>query len=197
MRLSKRYPVPSELTLLFEFVNSLDMRRFVERGAPHATGDGLATVSQFEDWLRARDLLDAGATVKKADHRKALDLRDALRSFLQLETADRACDAAVAARLNASSAKFPVIVRASGTGKLVLQPAPRPGSSGLGRVLAELHLLSETDRLDRLKMCASEECRWVFYDRSKPGSRRWCSSALCGNRQKTRAYRQRRRESGL
>jgi hypothetical protein len=34
-------------------------------------------------------------------------------------------------------------------------------------------------RLDRLKMCASEECRWVFYDRSKPGTGRRCASALC------------------
>ena len=36
----------------------------------------------------------------------------------------------------------------------------------------------------------------MFYDRSKPTTRRWCSSLLCGNRQKTRAYRARQREQG-
>jgi CGNR zinc finger len=52
-----------------------------------------------------------------------------------------------------------------------------------------LHRLAQGDRLDRLKMCASDACRWIFYDRSKPGNRRWCSSVLCGNREKTRSYR--------
>ncbi|WP_419723185.1 CGNR zinc finger domain-containing protein [Sphingobium aromaticiconvertens] len=39
---------------------------------------------------------------------------------------------------------------------------------------------------------ADPGCRWIFLDRSKPGSRRWCSSTGCGNRQKTRASRARR-----
>ena len=50
--------------------------------------------------------------------------------------------------------------------------------------------------LDRLKMCAAEECRRVFYDRSKPATRRWCMSTLCGNRIKTRTYRARHRGEG-
>jgi len=63
----------------------------------------------------------------------------------------------------------------------------------LGRVLAELNRLAETAQLDRLKMCDSPECHWVFFDRSKPAHRRWCSSERCGNRQKVRAYRARHR----
>jgi hypothetical protein len=49
--------------------------------------------------------------------------------------------------------------------------------------------LAETDRLARLKICASDECHWTFFDRSKPANRHSCSSSRCGNRQKTRAYR--------
>jgi predicted RNA-binding Zn ribbon-like protein len=45
-------------------------------------------------------------------------------------------------------------------------------------------------------MCASDECQRVFFDRSKPASRRWCQSTLCGNRNKTRAYRERQRQDG-
>lgn len=193
VRPSEKYPVPSALALLFDFVNSLDVRRFVVRSARHATGDELATVSQLEDWLRDRGLLDADARLDREDYRNALDLREALRSFLQLEPAARAGDSAIAARLDAATVPFPLVLQRAEAGKLTLRPTPG-SSSGLGRVLAELHHLSETDRLDRMKMCASDECRWIFYDRSKPGSRRWCSSALCGNRQKTRAYRQRKRE---
>ena len=38
--------------------------------------------------------------------------------------------------------------------------------------------------------------QWIFLDRSKPGNRRWCSSLICGNRQKTRDYRKRSRAPG-
>jgi CGNR zinc finger len=96
------------------------------------------------------------------------------------------------AGLDAATANFPMILKVSGSGIVQLRPAP--GAGGLGRVLAELLLLSQTGRLDRLRMCASDECKWMFFDRSKPGNRRWCSSALCGNRQKTRAYRERQHE---
>src|SRR5665647_1702578 len=47
-----------------------------------------------------------------------------------------------------------------------------------------------------LMLCAAEECRRVFFDRSKPATRRWCMSTLCGNRMKTRAYRERHRDAG-
>jgi predicted RNA-binding Zn ribbon-like protein len=84
-----------------------------------------------------------------------------------------------------------LIVAVANNGVVTLQPAPR--TSGLGRVIAELFALAEIGHLNRLKMCDSDECRWVFYDRSKPSNRRWCSTVLCGNRHKTRACRDRRR----
>jgi predicted RNA-binding Zn ribbon-like protein len=64
-------------------------------------------------------------------------------------------------------------------------------------VLAEFLALSASGRLGRLKMCSSKECNWIFFDRSKPGNRRWCSSLLCGNRQKTRDYRKRQKAARL
>jgi predicted RNA-binding Zn ribbon-like protein len=63
-------------------------------------------------------------------------------------------------------------------------------------VVAELMAGSITGTLDRLKTCAAEECRRVFFDRSKPATRRWCMSTLCGNRIKTRSYRERHRSAG-
>ena len=44
----------------------------------------------------------------------------------------------------------------------------------------------------RLKSCPGEACGWIFYDRSRSGSGRWCDMTVCGNRTKTRAYRARR-----
>lgn len=45
----------------------------------------------------------------------------------------------------------------------------------------------------RLKRCAGHDCAWLFYDRSKNASRRWCLMADCGTTDKVRRFRQRQR----
>jgi predicted RNA-binding Zn ribbon-like protein len=52
------------------------------------------------------------------------------------------------------------------------------------------HYLAEHD-LDRLGVCASETCRWLFVDRSPGGRRRWCDMSTCGNRAKVARHRAR------
>jgi len=45
----------------------------------------------------------------------------------------------------------------------------------------------------RLRACANEECRLFLLDRSKPGTARWCSMKICGNRLKARRHYERAR----
>jgi predicted RNA-binding Zn ribbon-like protein len=47
----------------------------------------------------------------------------------------------------------------------------------------------------RLRPCANEECQLFLIDRSKAGTARWCSMAICGNRMKARRHYQRTRNS--
>jgi predicted RNA-binding Zn ribbon-like protein len=47
--------------------------------------------------------------------------------------------------------------------------------------------LLRSDELGRLKRCPPQDCRWLFIDRTKNRSRRWCEMATCGNRAKTRS----------
>jgi predicted RNA-binding Zn ribbon-like protein len=193
MRLSERYAVPLELALLYDFVNTLDQRRYIENGVALSGGDELATPRDLEHWMRQRGLMRRGENVRDCDHRAALELREAIRAFLQTAPEGRERDRQAARQLAHASTRFPLMLAVSHDGAVVLEPAP--DSSALGRVLAQMLGLAETGRLARLKTCASEECRWVFFDRSKPANRHWCSSARCGNRQKTRAYRRRLREA--
>jgi predicted RNA-binding Zn ribbon-like protein len=193
MMLSDKFAVPCDIALLYDFVNSLDLRRYVEQGTAHIASDELATPEQLDAWLRMRNLSDRGARPAADDHQDALALRATLRSFLELTPSDRATDAVAAARLNAAAANFPLFVTVLQGGGVALRPSRLSACRGLGGVLAEFQRLAETERLGRVKACASDECGWIFYDRSKPGNRRWCSSTLCGNRQKTRSYRDRRR----
>jgi predicted RNA-binding Zn ribbon-like protein len=46
-------------------------------------------------------------------------------------------------------------------------------------------------RSDRVRICANDTCRWVFYDESRAGRRRWCDMATCGNRAKAARHRAR------
>jgi predicted RNA-binding Zn ribbon-like protein len=192
MRLAKKFHVPSELALLYEFVNSLDLRHYTELGRQHQPKDELGAAALLEAWMRERGLLDVRAHVSSRAYRTALGLRAALREYLQVAPEDRSTHAQTVAQLNECSSGLPLVVAVSPSGEVALDPTP--GGSGLARVLGEFHLLAVTGRLERLKTCSSEECRWVFFDRSKPGNRRWCSSARCGNRHKTRSYRQRQRD---
>ena len=45
---------------------------------------------------------------------------------------------------------------------------------------------------DRIKQCASATCEWVFLDRSRNHSRRWCDMSDCGNRAKARRFHARK-----
>ncbi len=47
----------------------------------------------------------------------------------------------------------------------------------------------------RIKLCENPDCRWVFYDRSRSRTRRWCEGASgCGNLLKVRRFRERQKK---
>ena len=62
----------------------------------------------------------------------------------------------------------------------------------IGRSAADL--LTSGDR-DRVKECASTTCEWVFLDKSRNRSRRWCDMSDCGNRAKARRFHAKKRAS--
>ncbi|WFU37727.1 CGNR zinc finger domain-containing protein [Bradyrhizobium sp. CB82] len=136
---------------------------------------------------------------RREDH--ACDVPDrfaaagALRAYLQCEPAERRRNRDVLGALDGALEPFPLRVEARAGRGATLSAMRRDGLAGLSAIAIELHDGTLAGTLDRLKMCASEECRRVFYDRSKPSTRRWCMSTLCGNRMKTRAYRERLRET--
>ncbi|MBN1439415.1 MAG: CGNR zinc finger domain-containing protein [Anaerolineales bacterium] len=46
-------------------------------------------------------------------------------------------------------------------------------------------------KLDRIRKCAG--CGWLFYDRTRNGSRKWCTMKICGNRAKAHRHYQKTR----
>jgi predicted RNA-binding Zn ribbon-like protein len=71
-----------------------------------------------------------------------------------------------------------------------------PIDDALARLAEPIVREISAGRTDRLRVCDSDTCRWVFYDTSPTGRRRWCSMATCGNAAKARRHRARRKASG-
>ena len=55
-------------------------------------------------------------------------------------------------------------------------------------------LLTSPD-LPRVRECAGPTCDWLFIDRSKNRSRRWCDMQECGNVAKVRRYRSKKKDN--
>jgi predicted RNA-binding Zn ribbon-like protein len=75
-------------------------------------------------------------------------------------------------------------------------PDDDPTAEALARIAAPLVNAIAEDQTGRLRVCANEDCRWVFQDESRAGRRRWCDMSSCGNRAKVRRYRERKKGSG-
>lgn len=72
--------------------------------------------------------------------------------------------------------------------------APLAQRIGAEAAMGVLDLI-RSDDLDRLRICAADDCEDVVVDLSKNKSRRYCESG-CGNRANVAAYRARKRTAG-
>ncbi len=192
---SKQFKVPDELANLYDFANSLDVRHFTHHGVQHVQGDELGSPRELGAWMAARGLSWTGAKITPAMFETALQLRASVRFYLERDPIERRRNKDAVQSLNKAMSLFPLTADAR-SDRMTLRGARDDALAGLSLVVAELYDGSVRGTLDRLKMCAAEECRRLFYDRSKPATRRWCMSTLCGNRIKTRNYRERQRGAG-
>jgi predicted RNA-binding Zn ribbon-like protein len=191
---SRRFQVPDALANTYDFANSLDLRHFVHHGVQHPQADELQDAAALGAWMAHHRLTEAGKIPSKATFEAALALRGAIRDYIERDPDDRRRDAGIREALDRAMERFPLRVTSAGKEGLKLTPLGSDAVAGLSAIVAELYNGSANGTLNRLKMCASDECKRVFFDRSKPGTRRWCQSTLCGNRQKTRTYRERLRQ---
>lgn len=167
-------PAPPDLEALRRFVNSDN--RF--HGVDHLRGEDRVAWFPAVVGLPVDEIDDAG-------WRRLAVLRDRVRAVVADE------DGAMVA-LAAAAHRYPLVLGASG-----LVAARADQESRLAAVvLAALHGATRDGRLARLRLCRRPDCQWCYYDTSKNGSARWCSSDPCGDVMKARAYRSRRREAG-
>jgi predicted RNA-binding Zn ribbon-like protein len=177
--------VPDNLWLVESFLNSVD----IESGQ-----DDLDSLARFRRWLRDHHRAAAAASATGADLAFARRLREGLRAAARLHAHPH--PAAPPAELDDLAGQIPLRAWFTPIG-VELGPAAGGVPRMLGEVLAAVTLAGHDGTWRRLKLCRDDACQVVFFDRSKNGSRCWCSMEVCGNRNKTRSYRRRHHASGL
>jgi predicted RNA-binding Zn ribbon-like protein len=58
----------------------------------------------------------------------------------------------------------------------------------IARAAADLLM---SDEIESVRLCAANDCGWLFLDKTKNQRRRWCDMKVCGNRTKARRHYQR------
>lgn len=179
---------PAELDVLGAFINSVDERTF----GTHRPREEITGPVALAGWLAARGLITEGTKVSESDLRLALRLREGLRRAAAANRGegDSASDLAEVAE------RLPLRAWIGPAGQIGLQPASGSATEqALAQIVAAAVIATANGTWRRVKMCAAPDCGVVFYDSSKPRTGRWCVTSICGNRYKTRTYRQRAKAS--
>lgn len=183
-----RPPAPGQLAVLQAFLNShFDL--VDDRGA-----DLLASPAGLRSWLAERGLAGRRDRVTDADVARTLTVREGLRRLIAAQDGTTPPPDQRARRsLDRAAAGACFELRVAEDGPRLTPTGGRP----LDRALATLLAIATAAMLDgswaRLKSCPGHHCGWVFYDRSRNNSSRWCSMTVCGGREKARTHYRRHR----
>ncbi len=187
-----------------DFTNTLDgsrVRPGTDRLARYADVVEFARQAGLVDTAQAKRLLAAAARhPQKATevYRRAIALREAMWRTFDRVAQDREAAADDVAGLGAEAADAMAHARVArdGAGYGWRWPETEDLARPLWPIAHAAALLLMSDELrGRVRECASDTCDWLFLDRTRNASRRWCDMSGCGNRAKVRAFRERQKRS--
>ena len=184
--------------LCLDFTNTLQRR---DADQPH---DFLASYSDLVSWSQHADILtpeEADQLLEQAAARQAeagavlqhsLVLRETMYRLFSAIVHGQSPDSTDMERLNAvlpgSLARRRIIARSESFAWDWIR-SDQALDCMLWPVVESAADLLTAGELHRLRQCAG--CGWLFLDRSRNGSRRWCDMRVCGNRAKARRYYER------
>jgi predicted RNA-binding Zn ribbon-like protein len=195
--MSEHHDAPAEpdrdTELFIDFANTL-------HGPGGDSVDDLADASGLGAWLAAHGLTPTAAP---SGLERSLPAFHVLRTLVRDTTSrlveDRRPSAAQVRRLNRVLRDglhyHQLQANGDGTRFTVGQVGDELDQARAAIAGSLAHFVAEHD-VDRLRICAADDCRWRFTDRSPAGRRRWCDMRTCGNRAKVARHRARQRLEG-
>ncbi|MFB7269914.1 CGNR zinc finger domain-containing protein [Streptomyces sp. NPDC056244] len=148
-------------------------------------------------WLVGAGLVPEGTPLRAVDAgwvRSFAELRDGVGQLVRAQIDGRDASRALD-RVNALAAEAPPGIRAvrDEDGALVRALSAEPECEALLAAVARdaVDLLTDPAARARLRQCEGDTCRRVYLDTSRGRRRRWCSSEVCGNRERVARHRRR------
>ncbi|MFE7121056.1 CGNR zinc finger domain-containing protein [Streptomyces sp. NPDC057654] len=157
----------------------------------------LDTPERLRAWLAGSGLVPGGAGLETVDSGwlgRFHAARALLHRVVHAEVAGAAADPDLE-RLNGLASTAPPVVRAvrAPDGTLVRTGVGAPDCGALLARIARdaVDLLTDPVTRGQLRQCEGETCSLVYLDTSRGRRRRWCSSEVCGNRERVARHRRR------
>ncbi|MGI8928487.1 MAG: CGNR zinc finger domain-containing protein [Candidatus Limnocylindrales bacterium] len=181
-----------------DFVNTLEY----DKGSPD---EHLTDVPTAVLWLQEHALLHREMVGPLLERYKGEDedtllqrirrLRGALRELLDATVDERPPEGSALREVNrALRAQYLIeLVPASDGVSLDHRHEGDPISGAMARIAEAVARELTQGESKRMRICANEECRWVFRDYSPAGRRKWCDMSTCGNRAKAARHRERQK----
>ncbi|MDT0613061.1 CGNR zinc finger domain-containing protein [Streptomyces lancefieldiae] len=159
----------------------------------------LDSVEVLRAWITGSGLVPPGTPLTHADASWLAGFRELRGETARLvrgrsASGTRPYDLALA-RVNDLAAAAPPAPRAvhGEDGALVRELTGPPQCAALLGALARdaVELLTDPAARASLRQCAGDNCPIVYVDTSRGRRRRWCSSEICGNRERVARHRRR------
>ncbi|HJT99640.1 MAG TPA: CGNR zinc finger domain-containing protein [Actinomycetes bacterium] len=159
---------------------------FVNTNEPQVSQDLLRDPGRTRDWLAAEGY--KVGQLGRDDWAAIIAFREGLRAAAAANNGgDLDTDAVTA--LQAAFDRLGFTVRATADARLEVAAATTTGRA-LAPLAGALMAAQADGSWARVKACARDTCRWLFYDTTRNHSRTWCTNSTCGSREKAkRAYR--------
>lgn len=155
--------------------------------------DLLATPEALADWFARAGCRSPVVRPSRRDHEESLLLREAVYRAVRALILNEPTSTADMDRINAAAAYALAVPQVEPASCCVRWESAHPAKACLAEVARDaVMVIGGIDR-HRLKMCDNPDCRMLFLDQSPANRRRWCAMSICGNREKIRMHRQRRR----
>jgi predicted RNA-binding Zn ribbon-like protein len=151
----------------------------------------LTSASELARWLTVCSLELDPMRVTTADLARGIRLRRAVWRIAQALLDDQEPRRADVRQLNGAARRSALVRALTSTGQSLHWHRPTATAALSAIAQDAVVLFGDPQQRARLRRCENSACRVIFYDDSRPGTRRWCASNRCGDRIRARAYRRR------
>ncbi|MER6121984.1 CGNR zinc finger domain-containing protein [Streptomyces sp. NPDC001795] len=157
----------------------------------------LDSVERLRAWITGAGLVPAGTPLAAVDVRWLMafrELRMHIGHLVRGELEGRPADGALAQvnMVARGTPPAPCAVRTE-DGRLIRRLRALPRCEELLAAVAReaVELLTDPGARASLRQCEGDNCPIVYLDTSRGRRRRWCSSEICGNRERVARHRRR------